>query len=267
MPNINQSERARLAWSALTSLAAQSRAVTYSELGAVIGIHHRAVKFALDPIQTYCIEEKLPPLTILVAGARGRPGRGFIAHDLDDLDAGLAEVWSYDWRSIPNPFDFAAEGRSFQSIAKQLVRNPEDSEEVYRLVKSRGIKQLLFRTALLSAYSEQCAFSGIEFYEVLEACHIVPWRLSTDAQRMDVRNGLLLNSFHHRLFDHAHITITPDFTMMYADPSSVHRNHSRLERSLTVSLHGKQMTVPRLVKHRPLRSNIEQHNALVRWDQ
>jgi len=39
-------------------------------------------------IQDYCLEEKLPPLTILLVNQHGRPGEGFIAWDVDDLDEG-----------------------------------------------------------------------------------------------------------------------------------------------------------------------------------
>jgi putative restriction endonuclease len=79
---------------------------------------------------------------------------------------------------------------------------------VYVKVKSRGVQQILFRDAVRKAYGWRCAFVGTEFPDALEACHIVPWAYSTPQQRMDVRNGLLLNPLHHRLFDKAYLTIT-----------------------------------------------------------
>ena len=240
----------------------------YRELGAAIGVHHRAIRYVLGPIQDYCREEvpRLPPLTILVVNSSGRPGSGFIADDLDDFEHGLETVWSYDWQSIPNPFDFAADGTSYQSLLNRLTQDPEEAEDVYVRVKSRAVKQLMFRDALLKAYSRQCAFSGVQFPEVLEASHIVPWSCSTPQQRLDVRNGILLNSFHHRLFDKGYLTITPKFEIVYCDRHRTDREHSELEYALTIALHGKLMDVPRLNKHRPLAANIEQHNALLEWD-
>lgn len=266
MSYINQAERASRAWPILTDIAKRKETLTYLQLGHALGIHHRAVRFVLSPIQDYCIEEDLPPLTILVVNGSGHPGSGFIAHDLNHFDEGLNSVWSKDWRSLENPFEFASSGVSYRSLLKHLTTAPGDSEEVYVRVKSRGIKQLLFRDALLHAYSRKCAFSGISIPETLEACHIVPWSQSTPQQRMDVRNGLLLNVLHHRLFDGGYITISKDHNIVYYDPKGKKREHSSFEYPFTIGLHGKPLAVPRLLKHRPLAEYIEQHHVIAEWD-
>lgn len=265
MSKINQSERARLAWDVLAAYAHEHKTITYGQLGAAIGVHHRAIRYVLGPIQDYCLEEDLPPLTILVNNTAGIPGTGFIAHDRDDLDGGMNAVQLYDWKSIQNPFDFSIQGASFKSLVDDLANSPDDSKDVYALVKTRGLRHLLFRSAVFKAYASRCAFSGIEFAEVLEAAHIVPWSNSTPQQRMDVRNGLVLSSMHHKLFDKGLLTITADYEIKYFDPKGIDREYSKLEKSLTVSLHGKQMLVPRLLKHRPLAENIEQHHQIVGW--
>jgi putative restriction endonuclease len=266
MPKINQSERARLTWSVLSKVARKHETITYGQLGAAIGVHHRAIRYVLGPIQDYCIEEDLPPLTILVNNTAGIPGTGFIAHDRDDLGSGMNAVWLFDWRSRQNPFEFAVQGASFESLVVDLAASPDDAAEVYALVKTRGLRHLLFRSAVFKAYAWRCAFSGIEFVEALEAAHIVPWANSTPQQRMDVRNGLVLSSLHHKLFDKGLITINTDYEIKYFDPECVDREYSILERSLTVSLHGKRMQVPRLLKHRPLAENIAQHHELLGWE-
>jgi putative restriction endonuclease len=265
MPTINQSERARLAWNVLTDIAQKHETITYGKLGAAIGVHHRAIRYVLGPIQDYCLEEDLPPLTILVNNTTGMPGTGFIAHDRDDLGSGLDAVWLYDWKSKQNPFDFAMQGASFQSLVTDLAASPNDAAEVYTLAKTRGLRHLLFRSAVFRAYAWRCALSGIQFVEVLEAAHIVPWANSTPQQRMDVRNGLVLSSLHHRLFDKGLITITTEYKIEYFDPAGTDRDYSTLERSLTVNLHGRQMQVPRLLKHRPLAENIAQHHQILGW--
>lgn len=266
MSSINQSERARLAWDVLVAVASKHETVTYGQLGAAIGVHHRAIRYVLGPIQDYCLEEDLPPLTILVNNTAGIPGTGFIAHDRDDLGSGLDAVWLYDWRSKQNPFDFAVQGESFQSLVTELAASPDDAAEVYALVKTRGLRHLLFRSAVFKAYASRCALSGIEFVEVLEAAHIVPWSHSTPQQRLDVRNGLVLSSLHHKLFDKGLITISTDYMVEYCDPEGTDRDYSKLEKSFTLSLHGKQMLVPRLLKHRPLAENIRQHHQILGWE-
>ena len=250
MPDINQAERALHAWPILTATAKWKKTLTYLQLGNKLGIHHRAVRFVLGPIQDYCIEERLPPLTILVVNGSGHPGSGFIAPDLNHFDEGLNFVWSYDWKSVENPFEFASFDTSYSSLLKDLTSAPHASEEVYIKVKSRGIKQLLFRDALLQVYSRKCAFTGIAIPETLEACHIVPWSQATSQQRMDVRNGLLLNVLHHRLFDRGYITISKDHRIIYYNPKG--KDHSAFEYPFTIGLHEKLMAIPKLLKHRPL---------------
>lgn len=266
MSDINQAERAFQAWPILTATAKKKETITYLQLGNAIGIHHRAVRFVLGLIQDYCLEEKLPPLTILVVNGSGHPGTGFIAYDLNHFDQGLADVWSTDWKLVENPFDFSLSGNSYENLIKELTTSPDESEAVYVKVKSRGIKQSLFRSALLNAYSHKCAFTSISILDTLEACHIVPWAQSTPQQRLDVRNGLLLNNLHHRLFDSGYITISKDFNIHYFDPKSKEREHTAFERPFTTGLHGKLMSVPRLLKHRPLPEYIERHHQIQGWE-
>lgn len=266
MSQINQTDRARLAWKVLSTVAKKRQTITYGELGAEIGVHHRAVRYVLGPIQDYCLEARLPPFTILVINASGRPGTGFIAHDPNDMDNGLESVWSFPWNKEQNPFDFAANGLSYDSLISTLTKDPDNAESVYRSVKSRGVQQILFRDAVRKAYAWRCAFSGIEFPDALEACHIVPWANSTPQQRMDVRNGLLLNALHHRLFDRNYLTIATDYKIKYCDPKGADRKHSELETALTIKLHNEMMNVPHLLRYRPLAQNIEQRNDLYEWN-
>lgn len=265
MSNINQTERARLAWDALTEVAKNNGTVTYGWLGSKIGIHHRAVRYVLGPIQDYCMECRLPPLTILVVNGSGRPGTGFIAHDHNDLDGGLEAVWNFPWSSTPNPFDFASEGLSYPSLIDALTQHPEEAEAVYTKVKNRGVQQILFRDAVRKAYAWRCAFSGIEFPHALDASHIIPWAYATPQQRLDVRNGLLLNPLHHRLFDNSYLTITTEFSIQYYDPLCSERSLSELEQALTTGLHNKIINLPRLTKLRPLPEYIQRHNELIEW--
>lgn len=99
------------AWPVLTRTAQRRAKIGYKELGDEIGIHHRTVRLPLELIQDYCLEEKLPPITILIVNQnRNAPGAGFIAWDVDDLETGFGKVWDYPWRDRGNPFSFASGG-------------------------------------------------------------------------------------------------------------------------------------------------------------
>lgn len=128
---VNQAERAFRTWPILTACANQGRTITYGQLGAALGIHHRAIRYVLCLLQDYCIAERLPPITILVVNAAGRPGSGFIAVDHDRLDVGLDQVYSYRWSEIANPFEFADIGESYETLKDALIDSPGNSDEVY----------------------------------------------------------------------------------------------------------------------------------------
>lgn len=260
--SVNQAERASLAWPILTSHATQGTSLTYKGLGDAIGIHHRTVRYVLGLIQDYCLEEKLPPLTILVINQSGKPGEGFIAWDIDDLQEGLAKVKEFNWGLVDNPFSYASDGTQYDEIINTLVNEPDDSEEVYVKVKTRGIAQSMFRDALLKVYKRKCAFTGLSFVSGLQAAHIKPWSESTKSERLDVRNGILLNSFHHSLFDKGIITITEDYRIAFNDPNMEASSYSEYDKLLTVNLHMQEMTLPHNKKHWPSKELIARHNEI-----
>lgn len=264
---INQAERAYRAWPILTNRAAEGRTITYGELGTLLGIHHRAIRYVLGLIQDYCLEEKLPPLTILIVNQGGKPGAGFIAYDVDKLEEGEAFVRSYNWNAIPNPFAFAADGTMYEDIVTELAGNPSSAADIMRMVKTRGIAQSLFRDALLRAYQYRCAFTDISFIHALAACHITPWAICKPQERLDVRNGLLLNSVHHKLFDQGLVTVTKDYRIWYVDPELKDGPYTEYDLLLSKRLHGKAMKMPISSSILPAHAYIERSHQFHEWQQ
>lgn len=262
MPKIDHVERASRAWPILVKAALHDdRFLSYKELGDQIGIHHRAVRFVLGVIQDLCLIEKLPPLTIMVVNSSGLPGAGFIAHDINKFDAGVDLVRSYDWSAKTNPFALKGEGMDMHSIIRRLKNDPNNSGDIYHNVKSRGMQQILFRDALRDIYNNKCAFSGIEFCGSLEACHIKPWAACSPEERLDIRNGVLLNRLHHKLFDDHYFTINKHHKILFWDPAGKFRKYSEIEKQLTLQLHKTKMTLPFRVHQRPSDKYLAYHSA------
>lgn len=264
---VNQAQRAFFAWSVLVQQAKNGKEITYKQLGDAIGIHHRAVRFVLGLIQDYCMEEKLPPLTILVINQTGMPGGGFIAWDIDNYDEGFRRVVSFNWNDIENPFSFASDGAMYDRLITELVEHPAESGDVYARVKTRGIAQSMFRDALLKAYGWKCGFTELSFTSGLQAAHIVPWAKASHTERLDVRNGILLNSFHHSLFDQGLITITDDHKIYFFDPEMSDGPYSDFDEMLTVGLHMKPMNLPKNPEHWPLAEYIQRHHKIHEWEE
>ncbi len=67
---VNQYQRAAIVWQVLTETAARRSKITYVQLAHYFGIHPRPIRYVLGVIQDHCMDEKLPPLTILVVNQR-----------------------------------------------------------------------------------------------------------------------------------------------------------------------------------------------------
>lgn len=249
---INHYQRAYLAWRALIGVAHQRGTTTYKGLGEAIGIHHRAVKFALEILQDYCLKSKKPPLTILVVNQdTKRPGHGFIAWDVDDLDEGYRRVYEEPWDLYPNPFAFASAGATLDELAERLIQAPDESEAIYRQIRDRGVAQDVFRRALLKAYRGRCSFCGLTFKAALQAAHIVPWTRANPDERIAPQNGLLLCASHHCLFDTGLLTVGPDYKIECLLPITTAGMHSDADRNATFALHGRIISLPADPRVRP----------------
>lgn len=81
------------------------------------------------------------------------------------------------------------------------------STEAERLVVQR-VGQDLFRHGLLEYWEGRCAITDLAVPELLRASHIKPWAdCSSDAERLDIWNGLLLAPHLDAAFDRGFITV------------------------------------------------------------
>ena len=90
--------------------------------------------------------------------------------------------------------------------------------EAERLVVQR-VGQGFFRAALLDFWDGCCPLTGIIHRRLLRASHMKPWAdCATDAERLDVYNGLLLAAHLDAAFDAGLITFADDGAL-HAAPS------------------------------------------------
>lgn len=82
--------------------------------------------------------------------------------------------------------------------------------EAERLVVQR-VGQDIFRAGLMDYWEGRCAVTGLDVPELLRASHIKPWAAcESDAERLDVFNGLLLAPHLDAAFDRGFITMADD---------------------------------------------------------
>jgi hypothetical protein len=117
-----------------------------------------------------------------------------------------------------------------ERAAKALLSVADKGTEVERLVRQR-VGQDVFREALLDYWRGACAVTGLSLPEVLRASHAKPWAACTsDEERLDVFNGLLLVAHLDALFDRGLITFDACGDMVTATRLALdHRRLLRLD--------------------------------------
>jgi hypothetical protein len=111
-------------------------------------------------------------------------------------------------RTLPNEL--------LHTFEKQTAAFPKTTE-AERLVVQR-VGQNVFRQGLLDFWEGRCAMTGLAVPELLRASHIKPWAdCESDAERLDVYNGILLAPHLDAAFDGGFITVADDGTITVSD--------------------------------------------------
>ena len=98
----------------------------------------------------------------------------------------------------------------------EIVNLPRRTEAERLVVRRVG--QDIFRRGLLEYWDGRCAITGLDVPDLLRASHIKPWAdCDTDAERLDVYNGLLLAPHLDAAFDSGFVTIAEDGTVAISD--------------------------------------------------
>jgi hypothetical protein len=99
---MKREERAQQLWSIIVLGARNRQMLTHEIVGQACGVPPPSIGDFLRPIQRYCSEEDLPPLTSSIVNKNtGLSGEGFIA----DENVPLAQIqtFSVDWLSLSAP--------------------------------------------------------------------------------------------------------------------------------------------------------------------
>lgn len=131
-----------------------------------------------------------------------------------------------------------------ETHAGDLSSAPETEREA--IAKAR-LGQGKFRKALLEEW-KGCSVTGVFLPSILRASHIKPWRVSTNSERLDVHNGLLLLPQYDELFDAGFIT--------FSDQGSI---------LLSKTLRGVSLSLLGIDKQNRLRHMSEAHKAYLRY--
>ncbi len=89
---------------------------------------------------------------------------------------------------------------------RDAVRGLPKTTEAERLIIQR-VGQDIFRDRLMTYWQGRCPLTGITDPALLRASHIIAWKdCESDAERLDVHNGLLLSALWDAAFDRGLVT-------------------------------------------------------------
>ena len=122
-----------------------------------------------------------------------------------------------------------------QSFAEQTIINKAldqrtvDKTETQRLTLVRT-EQGNYRKAALALWDNKCAVTGVDEPGWLIASHIKPWRESTNEERVNPLNSLILTPNYDKLFDRGIISFSPNNGKIILPSIHTHEMWRNLER-------------------------------------
>jgi hypothetical protein len=146
--------------------------------------------------------------------ALAQPDGSFLVASSGDVLPRLLQRAAQLQRSLPS----VPEKEYARQVAEALAGDSAAMQTEVEAIVKRRVGQNVFRSALMDYWGGKCAVTGVAVPEVLRASHCKPWAdCSSDAERLDVYNGLLLTANLDALFDKGLISFTDQGEILISD--------------------------------------------------
>ena len=139
---------------------------------------------------------------------------------------------------------------------EEYFEGPAFGYDEERMQKTRRGQQF-FRKGILANCEHKCCITGIDIPELIVASHIKPWKVCTDQEKVDTRNGLCLNRLHDGLFDRFQMTVTPEYRIVYSEAFTTKCSEHIFEQFFE-KYEGRKINVP--TRTLPGQDFIQYHN-------
>lgn len=121
------------------------------------------------------------------------------------------------------------------------AQTPPTETEATAEVRVRLV-QRFFRATVIASYDLGCAVCQLQITDLLNASHIIPWRIDV-ARRADPTNGIALCVLHDRAFDRGLITLDDELRVVVS-PLLVSQSPSPLLAVGFTEIQGNRIHVP-----------------------
>jgi len=123
----------------------------------------------------------------------------------------LIDWYIASYRETPFDFDNESEADSAEEAIQRSALTPTEKASLIKSRRGQGV----FRNRV-ACIEAGCRLTGVTEPQFLIASHIKPWKHSTNAERLDGNNGLLLSPHVDRLFDKGFLTFHHDGSVAIA---------------------------------------------------
>jgi hypothetical protein len=167
---------------------------------------------------------------------QGRQHRGPINSGGQGTQVYMAEVNEADAPELFRRISERISANSSAWIDEALKKRPIERTTRDALVSAR-VGQGAFRRDLMKVWNGRCCATGLSVSEMLRASHIKPWSTSSDSERLDPYNGLLLAAHFDAAFDAGLITLSDEGKWLVMK----NMDDAELTRAGLINLHEKQV--------------------------
>lgn len=158
-------------------------------------------------IPKHHIEEIAPLLADKYAPIQqnGNGNQGtYLAHISSELGTLILTLAGHENTYLDSSLDAAVDNSLTDQEEVIINSDHEDETEKAQLIKARK-GQGRFRISV-GKIEKNCRVTGVDQPFLLIASHVKPWKVSTNAERLDGNNGLMLSPHIDRLFDRGWIS-------------------------------------------------------------
>lgn len=162
-------------------------------------------------------------------------GRGLQGVYLTDIPDALATALLAPIQSFANSIRNLAVAQPQDATVTDVIRDEKEDRIVNAILSNNEIEATEKQSLIMSrrgqgkfrerleAIEQRCRFTGITDGRLLRASHIKPWRDSSNEERLDGNNGLLLTPDFDHLFDNGLISFEDNGTVLISTQVS-HRD-------------------------------------------
>jgi len=183
-------------------------------VGWYVNVRWENLSTAMDPLLFYSKIKNLFPKTYSPLTEDGNGNRNcYLARISEEL---FKEIYAIlvEYKLITGNIEVD----EFEVITDDIIdinsQNIDETEKEQLILARKG--QGKFREKLFERY-KCCIITGVSLPSILIASHIKPWALSSNFERLDPNNGLLLSPHLDRLFDRYLISFSDEGKLLYSE--------------------------------------------------